>query len=66
MCVVCFQIIQHIFVFSATAPNIWNSSNYNRANDVAVCVAVCATRKTADVTVTKIAGKVRVRILTNR
>ena len=49
------------------------SSNYNRTNDVAVCVAVCVwpcvwqpTPKTADVTVTKIAGYVRVRILMNR
>ena len=44
-------------------------SNYNRANDVAVCVAGCVmqpTPKTADVTVTKIAGYVRVRILMNR
>ena len=34
-------------------------SNYNRANDVVVCVAVCVgqpTPKTADVTITKIAG----------
>ena len=38
-------------------------SNYNRTNDV--CVRVCVwqpTPKTADVTVTKIAGYVRVRI----
>ena len=44
-------------------------SNYNRAIDV--CVAVCAcvwqqTPRTADVTVTKIAGYDRVRILMNR
>ena len=46
-------------------------SNYNRANDVAVCpcVRVCVwqpTPKTAGVTVTKIAGYVSVRILMNR
>ena len=44
-------------------------SKYNRANDV--CVAVCAcvcllTPRTADVTVTKIAGYVRVRLFMNR
>ena len=39
------------------------TSNYNRANDVAVWEP---TPKTADVTVTKIAGYVRVRILMNR
>ena len=38
-------------------------SNYNRANDVCVWQP---TPKTADVTVTKIAGYVRVRILMNR
>ena len=38
-------------------------SNYNRANDVAVWQA---TPKTADVTVTEIAGYVRIRILMNR
>ena len=45
------------------------TSNYNRANDVAVCVCVCvwkSTPRTADVTVTKIAAYVRVRILMNR
>ena len=42
-------------------------SNYNRANDVAVWPCVWQpTPKTADVTVTKIAGYVRVRILMNR
>ncbi len=46
-----------------------NISNYNRANDVAVRVCVCvwqSTPRTADVTVTKIASYVRVRILVNR
>ena len=39
--------------------------NYNRASDV--CVWVCkSTPRTADVTVTKIAGYVRVPILMNR
>ena len=38
-------------------------SNYNRANDVA---GWQRTPTTADVTVTKIAGYVRVRILVNR
>ena len=44
-------------------------SNYNRANDVwgLVCGRVCQpTHRTADVTVTKMAGYVRVRILVNR
>ena len=49
----------------------WRSSNYNRANDVAVWpsgrVAIWQpTPTTADVTVTKIAGYVRVRIIMNR
>ncbi len=44
-----------------------DTSNYNRANDVAVCPCVWQpTPKTADVTVTNIAGYVRVRILMNR
>ena len=39
----------------------------NQANDVAVCPCVWqSTPRTADVTVTKIAGYVRVRILMNR
>ena len=38
-------------------------SNYNRANGVAVCACVWQpTPRTADVTVTKIAGYVRVRL----
>ena len=46
-------------------------SNYNRYNDLAVCVAMCAcvwqpTPTTADVTVIKITGYVRVPILMNR
>ena len=39
------------------------SSNYNRASDACVCQSIS---RTADVTVTKIAGYVRVRILMNR
>ena len=46
---------------------IVTTSNYNRANDVAVYAGVWQhTPKTADVTVTEIAGYVRVRILMNR
>ena len=42
-------------------------ASYNRASGVAVCACVWQpTPRTADVTVTKIAGYVRVRILMNR
>ena len=42
-------------------------SNYDRASDACVCPCVYKSAlRTADVTVTKIAGYVRVRILMNR
>ena len=43
-----------------------HQSNYNRADDVADVAEWQPTPKTADVTVIKIAGYVRVRILMNR
>ena len=54
-----YGIIEAVITRSCTVA----ISNYNRANDVAVCVETDS--KTADVTVTKIAGYVRVCILMN-
>ena len=60
------QLLQVYNIGSLQTPNV-NKSNHNRANDVAVCVCVCQpTPRTADVTITKMAGYVRVRILMNR
>ena len=59
-----FSIESAMFLF---CNNVLFQSNYNRANGVAVCACVWQpTHKTADVTVTKIAGYVRVRIIMNR
>ena len=60
-----------LYLFAKHMPYVFYSasilSKYNRANDVTVCVCVWQTTpRTAEITVTKIAGYVRVRILMNR
>ena len=61
--IICYLII--IIIIIIKTKHYANQYNYNRATGNDVCVWQSIPR-TADVTVTKIAGYVRVRILINR